>query len=319
LEDEEIKLFQPMAEIAMAQYSGVPEGAKGSVLKFLYHAAVHGLMKTTDLLPLVDFEQIPGVSVSIALATLEQSLSDERVRAGLLKIAQFHSTRLFARVMRILDFPRLAALDGEFAFSFVWRLTHPFPVVPAAILPTFGLLNRLPAAVLGRLDLNIRKIFLKSYTIAKPSVVAELSLLITRLGFEPSCATLDLTGDSAALAFQYLQTPPPALLEELLSTGMIPPDALPFAFPHILPSRAAFFSLIALLELEVLEFGLDITNLYQSFDLPPDAIGLEHKWIAKSDLHALFQQIRGDFSQSAFGQLITATYQFEFQPTDICF
>jgi hypothetical protein len=324
LEEDETQLFRPMAEIAMAQYPEVPMASKAAVLKFLYHASARGLGQVSDLLPLLDFDRMPGVSATIALSTPDRSLSDDRTRRGLFELAHFHSTRLYARLLRLIDFARLSALDTDFAIALVWQLTNPFPVLPLAKLAALHFLNRLPGAALVRLRVDGAHVFRQCCAIPGAAAISELQRLISRLGLEVTCAAVDLTGDCASLSFQYLHSPPPALLEELLVTGLIPAEALPSAFPHLLPSRASFFRLIALLELAFLEFGVDLTDTYGSFAIPADTIGAEHEWISKAELHALFQQSRGDYFATPFGRLvratiegITAAYQFEFQPPDV--
>jgi hypothetical protein len=324
LTDAERLFFAPIAERALAQIPGLSGVPKASLLKFLCRALRHGIGTAKALLAFVDFAVFAGVSVSVALAAPAEALADDAVRAGLLETAASHSTHLFVRIARRLDFARLSAADADFAVAFVRQLLHPFPVMPEAISAALDLVNRLPASVVPRLGLDPSKVFLQLYASPRPSVIAGLKQFTARFDLEVNPVAVDLTGDAAALAFQHLPRLPAPLTEELLASGLVPPAALSFLIPHLQPSRPVFFNLIALLELLVLEFGIDLTELYQSFGIPPEEIGVEHPWIDRVNVHGLFRAVRGNFFATPFGRLlrstiegITATYQFEFKPTDV--
>jgi hypothetical protein len=323
LNTNERTAFGSVVKSCLGLINEVNSSQRRSIIRFLYEVSVRGIHNLSSLLDLIDKDDASKVSVRIYLGCKGSHFECDGFREWIHSVAEWHSSGGFIILAEGFDWSQFCDVDNDFGFSLIEAMIRPFPVVPRAAVAAIRLLNGLPSDVLSRICLDLRNLLIRFHNSVDDDIVYELRKLITRFGYEVTIIDVNLLCSCSETSFEYFDRVPLSFFDELLSSGLIPPRALYSVFRFLAVRRSTFLDLIDLLELEVLELGIDFHSVCVSVSLVLEVREREHRWISGNDLRSLLGEVNGDFFKSGFGRLMSATlesliahYDFEVPETE---
>jgi hypothetical protein len=323
MNENERSAFCSVIECCQGLVGEIAASQRRSVVRFLYAASLRGLCDISSLFCVIDHDTGSKISVSIFLGSGTSLLEEEDCRAWIHSVAESHNSGGFIVLAEGFDWSQFCEFDREFGICLIEAMIRPFPLFGRSAVAALRLVNGLPSDVISRVFIDVRSLLTRFHNSLDCDIVFEMQKLVKRFGYEVSVLDVDLLGSCCATSFDFLDRIPPTFFEELVSSGLIPGSALCSAFRFLPARRSTFLDLIDLLQFEVIELGIDFYSVCVSVGLSIDVRDREHVWIGSCELGELLGEVEGDFFESGFGRLMSATlesliahYDFEVPQTE---